>query len=1637
MNQKEKKYFEALYRDRSESADTFEKPSNRTMWRSIVEKYSDQAHFIYELIQNADDAGATSARFVLESDRLIFAHNGTRHFSISNPSTEDSDFEKGKTGDINAITGIAFSNKKTQENKIGKFGVGFKAVFQYTSTPHIYDPKFRFRISRYIVPIPLEDDFPGRSPEETLFVFPFDNTDRVPYETYTDIEAKLKSLSYPVLFLSNLSLIKYQIGYQCGEYEKVILKSYSFNKILAEKILMKKKVNERTEINTLLLFTNHYDGLKYSVGYFLDDDNNLIPVNEPAYCFFSTKENTCLNFLIHAPFLLTDSREGIRAGIQHNNDMIELIAELSAVSLNLMINIGKIEGHRYITDNILNIIPLCETDFADSDDTSRISFKPVYLKILEAFSNQEILPSRDGYVSSANAFMTSTLAIAELFSDEQVAYICRNPNAKLVFVSVGRDDIAHSNRKLSDYLQKITNGVLNEDNVLKNRHYFLRMINNKNVQGIDAYFIENQNTEWLHRFYQWIGETKKRTDIAKYSQIFLDQNSKAVAAYDNDNHHMIYLPADDISGYRTIREDLLAVPETFDFFVKSGITKPSLKDHVYDLIREIKSGTNQNYDNNFKVFFRFYLVVTYDEVNEFISELKKFEMFRCFSLSNQDTCFINKPEGVYFPSPELCEYFQYVEKSVFIDFKYYLELVGRDNEKRLKDFFIRIGIKEHVSLISKRLSDSEIKERKELPIPERSTRKIEYTETTIDGITDIIKYVNKNISVSLIIWKMLSDFASVYRNNLESLFKGNCSYYYQRNRLMEFTSSVVSLLRNTKWLFSKDGKQVSPSEIDFRQLSEKYDIKSDDAHKVIEFLKFNSNNENDELLSEKQKADIEIGRLCNRYGITKDDLLEIIKEKSRKKSAVTSVSPAERANVTVSSSKVHSSVDDRQSGINPVINNHELKKQVSEPVMKVAMDIFERSDRYKEAISKKKVFEEDDFSDSDEYTPKSVDYSRRVETEKEKAAQAIEKIVKQEELQAIAENANKYSYLWFKTLLKMEKMASGASDNTGREVSISFAKAELETGTKRTIVLKHPNRYIPQFLEDMSDFPVVLHIGDTTRKLIVEVANVKSYILRVKLKVDSDISSIDFSLVNEAHIEIQSPAFLIDALITEFDSLAYNDDYDMQKNLCNNIEFVFGPPGTGKTTHLASNVIIPLVKENYNLKVLVLTPTNKAADVLVRRIMSEMGTDHSYENWLVRFGGTSDEIIEQSEVYKEKTFDIRSKQKNITVTTIARFPYDYFMQQGLRLYLHSLDWDYIIIDEASMIPLANIVYPLYKKTPKKFIIAGDPFQIEPITSVELWKDQNIYKMVELNSFSNPKTVPHDYKVISLQTQYRSVPEIGNVFSRFAYDGILKHNRKSDSIRPLNISDTIDIKPLNIIKFPVSRYESIYRSKRLNNSSSYQIYSALFTYEFTVYLSRIISGNNLDENFKIGIIAPYRAQADLIEKLIVSEKIPENIDVQVGTIHGFQGDECDIVFVVFNPPPYISDRKDMFLNKKTILNVSVSRARDYLFIVMPDDDTDRIENLRQVNRIEKYIDESNNYKEYHSTELEQLMFGNSTFLEENSFTTGHQSVNVYGLPEKTYEVRTEDTAVDVQIHKNSGESNTLVNDTKSNIYAITV
>lgn len=88
----------------------------------------------------------------------------------------------------------------------------------------------------------------------------------------------------------------------------------------------------------------------------------------------------------------------------------------------------------------------------------------------------------------------------------------------------------------------------------------------------------------------------------------------------------------------------------------------------------------------------------------------------------------------------------------------------------------------------------------------------------------------------------------------------------------------------------------------------------------------------------------------------------------------------------------------------------------------------------------------------------------------------------------------------------------------------------------------------------------------------------------------------------------------------------------------------------------------------------------------------------------------------------------------------------------------------------------------------------------------------------------------------------------------------------------------------------------------------------------------------------------------------------------------------------------------------------------MFVIMPDDNTENVGNLTLIKKVERLFKEQPDWTEQQSPAIEELIFGSKSYLEDNSFSTSHQLINVYGKPEKRYEVRSEDNAVDVQIHE---------------------
>lgn len=1599
MDKKDQILFRKLSEDRSESAKMLEKASMRGLKKSVVEKYSDQAHFIYELIQNADDVGATAASFVLNKDKLVFIHNGTRHFSVSDLEKEEEDSLSGTLGDLNAITSIANSNKTSAS--IGKFGVGFKAVFQYTTTPYIYDPGIAFKIENFIVPVLIENDFKNRKKDETAFVFPFDHPDRDADEAYDDIRHKLKRLVFPTLFLKNLKKITYRIGIQTGVYEKRVVEEKTIDGTIAQKLEFDNGDAQYSK-NYLWIFTRETEeGYRYSCGFFIDDKDKLVQTNHYAFCFFPTKKTTNLNFIINAPFLLTDSREGIKAKNKHNIKMIDLLSDLAADSFIYLRDIGMKSGSMIIDDEILSYIPIKRELYVPNDEGDDISLLPFYEKIKAAFRDNALLPSFKDYVYVDDAYMAYASVISDLFTNKHLAQLVDNEDAKWVLPSKGWETLYRARDGKADYIRDL----ISDANAVSGIYRDVTIIDE-----ITPEFINAQSKKWLLKFYKFVLETPNRVEKAKTAPIFITADGNAVAAYDENGNATLFVDDDKTNGYATIADDYYKEEVVRDLASRMGIKEPELKDKINKILAE---NEQFNPKTDFRTFLSYYieLVESGETTDDFISQISDIDFILGESEDKTETGVFSAGQ-LYYPTPELRKYFSGYQEAFFVQIDEYRAYLGKRKEMYLDKFLEDLGVSSWVCVFEHEYFEDDKKYINENfgTRWQSSSRPARWLDYRLDADAWVIQRIidNKDKELSVLLWEQLilvfDRQAGSWGNKV---FGGTYEYFYFSQKSYPFEGYGEKLFKYSAWLIDKEGKFKTPDALSIQQLDSAYDVSSDAARKLIGFLELSDEHPEYEGLSDEVRRKITLADELEKAGyfdLPEEKQRQFYEEFIKKNTSTTgSAHDTDGFEEQQESSREEKIIDDIKKGL-------KSRKQATE-------------DNKNEVIAHEQDNAESE-NDSDEITKAPVDYSKKIEKAMQQCEDEIARLTQIEEARNAALEAKRYSFRWFMALLQLEAIANGEDNAKSREVSISFSRVELEEGTNRTLILKHPDKNIPMVMEELVDIPLDLSMDDgSSKRLVIEVANVKSYTLRVKVKQDDFIQNTDLSRIVQARIVAQNPSFLTKELIKQFQKFAvepYNmdDEYDMQQNLCENISFIFGPPGTGKTTYVARNELLPLIDNNNKVKILVLTPTNKAADVLVSRTMSITENEADYSKWLIRYGVTGDESIEKSPVFHGKEIDIAAYKKCAVVTTIARLPYDYFIEPNKsRKYLRDIEWDYVVVDEASMIPLVQMVYMLYLfRTPKQFIVAGDPFQIEPTTSVAEWKSENIYKMVHLEEFSdNVDTVPHKYKITLLTKQYRSVESIGEVFSQLTYGGVLKHARQNEDARLLNIEKYLSYENLNIIRFPVSDFESIYRAKRLK-LSSYQIYSALFVYEFASYIAKALAKEN-EEQFNIGIIAPYGAQAGLIDKLLASADLPENIKVSSGTIHGFQGDECDIIIAVFNPPPHISTNEEMFLNRQNIVNVAISRARDYLFILMPDEDTKNVQNLFLINKLKRLV-EKDLHTDQNTKDLEELLFDNADYLEENAFSTGHQMVNVYGLPEKHYEIRSEENALDVQVYGTS-------------------
>ncbi|MCB9546033.1 MAG: hypothetical protein H6706_09290 [Myxococcales bacterium] len=100
--------------------------------------YTEPGHFLAELLQNADDAGARSWRVTFTDDAVEIRHDGAPF-------------------DVRDVVGVLSIGQTTKvAGHIGLFGVGFKSVYAVCERPRVYSDVFAFEIADVSLPRPLE-----------------------------------------------------------------------------------------------------------------------------------------------------------------------------------------------------------------------------------------------------------------------------------------------------------------------------------------------------------------------------------------------------------------------------------------------------------------------------------------------------------------------------------------------------------------------------------------------------------------------------------------------------------------------------------------------------------------------------------------------------------------------------------------------------------------------------------------------------------------------------------------------------------------------------------------------------------------------------------------------------------------------------------------------------------------------------------------------------------------------------------------------------------------------------------------------------------------------------------------------------------------------------------------------------------------------------------------------------------------------------------------------------------------------------------------------------------------------------------------------------------------------------------------
>ena len=802
--------------------------------------YAKPTHFITELLQNAEDEGACNVSIELTENELIFTHDASKLFDFN---------------DIRSISNFGDNQeKKNKPNAIGRFGIGFKSVYSITDSPRIISAEYDITIRDYNIP---EKTAAGDSGyfNSTKIILPFKKELRENnrLEQLSDEIEKLNINN--LLFLSNISKIKW--------------KTLNGNGVIHKRINNHDRrfvsISSNDTVNNYLVFEDivpiNGKNLKIKIAFLLDENKSKIIACErsPLFVFFPTEIETNLNFLVHAPFYTSPSRENIEEGdnfvnIEPDDRNEELKKGLANLLSNSLLDLKKL---KLLNVELLELLPI-------NRDLCRNSIYDVLFAAIknELCSNKKLLPnSRSGFSSSSDSMLLGSSELVSLITSKQ---------AKQLF---GR----------SNWLsRKITK---DKTNLLRDYLYYDIDIPeydlNKFAKAIDHKFLTTQPDKWFKTFYKVIHKSPSlwrqgsRSNILRQKPIIRIKGTNGrgqIQPFTDDGKLNVFLPTKEKTTYSTVKPNIVKNKNALKFLKDLGLTEPDLFAEINEFIlpRLATKESYPQYYDDIKILLKAFQVQKSEKKRHLLDDLKNCPFIRGYNLYTGSYDYF-KSESLYFKDADLETYFGKNRDINFVDVQQYDGL----NEKEKSQFILlleEINVKNSLYRIK---FDPTFSDEEKRIIRGNYNFENKNSEDFIDfkliGLESFFSSpISKEKSISL--WNLLIRCLNTdgHLENPNKFFKGVYKLnYYKQKRIESFDSYFLKQLRDHAWIYL-DNCLYRTIELEYSALPDCY--KSEDSESLANFLGFKT----DEIKALEKKYD------CKMIPKSEyDDFQKFLKEKNR------------------------------------------------------------------------------------------------------------------------------------------------------------------------------------------------------------------------------------------------------------------------------------------------------------------------------------------------------------------------------------------------------------------------------------------------------------------------------------------------------------------------------------------------------------------------------------------------------------------------------------------------------------------------------------------------------------------------------------------------------------------------------------